>query len=56
MQCKMFNSHLQTRISQFERNTVTNLQYNRRETKELNPVPADITKNVFEKIFVRHCK
>ena len=41
-QCKSFNSHLLTRIIQLEHNTVTNSQYSRRETIELNPVPAEI--------------
>ena len=40
-QCKKFNSHLLTRIKQLERNAVTNSQYSRRETIELNPVPVD---------------
>ena len=35
-QCKSFNSHLLTRIIQLERNAVTNSQYSRRETIELN--------------------
>ena len=39
---KNFNSHLLT-IIQLECNAVTNSQYSRRETIELNPVPADIT-------------
>ena len=47
-QCKSFNSHLLTRIIQLERNTVTNSQYSRRETIELNPVPAEIHDNVLE--------
>ena len=47
-QCKKFNSHLLTRIIQLERNAVTNSQYSRRETIELNPVPADITGDVLE--------
>ena len=37
-----------TRIIQLERNAVTNFQYSRRETIELNPVPADITEDVLE--------
>ena len=41
-QCKSFNSHLFNRIIQLERNTVTNSQYSRRETIEVNPVPAEI--------------
>ena len=47
-QCKSFNSHLLTRIIQLERNTVTNSQYSRRETIELNPVPAEIYEDVLE--------
>ena len=47
-QCKKFNSHLLTRIIQLDCNTVTNSQYSRRETIELNPVSADITEDVFE--------
>ena len=47
-QCKKFNSHLLTRIIQLECNAVTNSQYSRRETIELNPVPADITEDVLE--------
>ena len=47
-QCKSFNSHLLTRIIQLERNAVTNSQYSRRETIELNPVPAEINDDVLE--------
>ena len=47
-QCKSFNSHLLTRIIQLERNAVTNSQYSRRETIELNPVPAEIHDDVLE--------
>ena len=47
-QCKIFNSHLLTRITQLERNAVTNSQYSRRETIELNPVSAEIHENVSE--------
>ena len=48
-QSKKFNSHLLIRIIiQLERNAVTNSQYSRRETIELNPVPADITEDVLE--------
>ena len=47
-QCKKFNSHLLTRIIQLERNAVRNSKYSRRETIELNPVPADITEDVSE--------
>ena len=48
-QCKSYNSHLLTRIIQLERNAVTNSQYSRRETIELNPVPAEIHEDVLEK-------
>ena len=47
-QCKSFNSHLLARIIQLERNAVTNCQYSRRETTELNPVPAEIHEDVSE--------
>ena len=47
-QCKKFNSHLLTRIIQLEHNAVTDSQYSRRETLELNPVPANITEDVLE--------
>ena len=47
-QCKSFNSHLLTRFIQLEHNTVTNSQYSKRETIELNPVPAVIHKDVLE--------
>ena len=46
--CKSYNSHLLTRIIQLERNAVTNSQYSRRETIELNPVPAEIHEDVLE--------
>ena len=39
---KSFNSHLLNRIVQLKRNTVTNSQYSRRETIEVNTVPAKI--------------
>ena len=41
-QCKSYNSHLLTRIIQLNRNAVTNSQYSKRETIELNPVSAEI--------------
>ena len=41
-QHKSYNSHLLTRIIQLEHNAVTNSQYSRRDTIELNPVPAEI--------------
>ena len=47
-QCKSFNSHLLNRIIQLECNTVTNSQYSRRETIEVNPVPAEIQVDVLE--------
>ena len=47
-QCKKSNSHLLTRIIQLERNAVTDSQYSRRQTIELNRVPADITEDVLE--------
>ena len=47
-QCKSFSSHLLTRIIQLEHNAVTNSQYSRRETIELNPVPAEIHEDVLE--------
>ena len=47
-ECKSYNSHLLTRIIQLERNAVTNSQYSRRETIELNPVPAEIHEDVLE--------
>ena len=47
-QCKSYNSHLLTRIIQLECNAVTNSQYSRRETIELNPVPAEIHQDVLE--------
>ena len=48
LQCKSYNSHLLTKIIQLERNAVTNSQYSRRETIELNPVPAEIHEDVLE--------
>ena len=47
-QFKSYNSHLLTRIIQLEPNAVTNSQYSRRETIELNPVPAEIREDVLE--------
>ena len=47
-QCKKINSHLLTRVVQLERNAVASSQYSRRETIELNPVPADITEDALE--------
>ena len=45
---KTFNSHLLTRIIQLERNAVANSQYSRKQTIELNPVPAEIHEVVLE--------
>ena len=47
-QSKQFNSHLLTQIIQLECNAVTNSQYSRRETIELNPVPADTTEDILD--------
>ena len=47
-QCKKINSHLLKRVVQLERNAVASSQYSRRETIELNPVPADITGDALE--------
>ena len=47
-QCKSYNSHLLNRIIQLERNAVTNSQYSRQETIELNPVPAETHEDVLE--------
>ena len=47
-QRKSYNSHLLTRIIPLERNAVTNFQYSRRETIELNPVPAEIHEDVLD--------
>ena len=47
-QCKSYNSHLLTRIIQLERNAVTNSQYSRQETIELNPAPAEIHEDVLQ--------
>ena len=47
-QCKSFNSHLLTRITLFERSVVTDSWYSRRETIELNYVPAEIQEDVSE--------
>ena len=47
-QCKKFNSYLLKKIIQMEHNAVTNLQYSRKETTELNSVPADIKEDVLE--------
>ena len=47
-QCKKFSSHLMLRIIQLECIAVANSQYSRRETIELNPVHADITKDALD--------
>ena len=47
-QFKTYNSHLLTRIIQLGLNAVTNSQWKRRETIELNPVPAEIHEDVWE--------
>ena len=46
-QCKSFNSHLLKRIIQLERNAVTNSQYRRKETIEVNLMPAKIQDDIF---------
>ena len=52
-QCKSLNSDLLTRIIQLESNTVTNSQYGRRETIELNTVPAEIHEDILEEIICK---
>ena len=47
-QCKSFNSHLLNIIIQLERDAVTNSQYSRGETIEVNPVAAEIQDDVLE--------
>ena len=47
-QCESCNSHLLTRIVQLECNAVTDSQYSRRETIELNLVTAGVHEYVFE--------
>ena len=47
-QCKSFNSHLLNRIILLERSVVTDSWYSRRETIELNYVPAEIQEDVSE--------
>ena len=54
-QCKSFNSHLLTGIIQLEHNAVTNSQYSRRETIELNPFLQKFMKMFWRKVFVKHC-
>ena len=45
---KNCNRLLGERIVQLERNAVNNAQYNRRESLEINPVPASIGDDVLE--------
>ena len=53
-QTKNCNSYLLAKIIQLHRNAVTTSQYSRKETVELNPVPADIIEDVLgENIFNR---
>ena len=47
-QSKMFNSHLLTKVIQLERKAVTYSKYSRRETIELNRVPANIAEDILE--------
>ena len=47
-QCESFNSHLRNRIIQLECNAVTNSQYIRRETIEVNLVLTEIQDDVLE--------
>ena len=42
------NNHLLQRIIQLERNAVTNSQYYRRETIEINPVPESLGDEILE--------
>ena len=52
-QFKSFNSHLLTRIIQLECSAVANSQCSRRETIEMNPVPAEIHEDVLEENFCK---
>ena len=45
---KRCNELLLERITQLECNNLSNAQYNRRETPEINPVPSGITDDVLE--------
>ena len=45
---KCCNELLLERITQLERSNLGNLQYNRRETLEINPVPSGISDDVLE--------
>ena len=51
--CKSSNSCLLTRKIQLECNAVTNSQYSRRETIELNPIPAEIHEGVLKESICR---
>ena len=42
------DNHLLQRIIQLERNEVTNSQYHRRETVEINPVPESLEDEILE--------
>ena len=42
------NNHPIQRIIQLERNAVTNFQYHRRETIEINPVPESLEDDILE--------
>ena len=46
--CKNCNRLLTERIVQLERNAVSNAQYHRRESLEMNPVLASISDDVLE--------
>ena len=52
-QCKSSNFCLLTRKIQLECNAVTNSQYSRRETIELNPIPAEIHEGVLKESICR---
>ena len=52
-QCKSYNSHLLTRITQLVCNAATNSQCSRWETIKLNPVPAEIHKDVLRESFCK---
>ena len=45
---KRCNKLLLERITQLERSNLSNPQYNRRETLEINPVPSGISDDVLE--------
>ena len=52
---KKCNSLLYSRIIQFKKNPVSNAQYHRRETVELNPVPEIFTTMFWRIQYVRLC-